>query len=84
MSYIRRMQSVSFDTYKAPSALGFIMQHNLHWTLASSLILIGLAIALITSLHLVTHSVLVPSLSIGQGRSNMLFLYLHLRKSIEG
>jgi hypothetical protein len=26
MSYIGRMQSVSFDTYRAPSPLGFIMQ----------------------------------------------------------
>jgi hypothetical protein len=30
MSYIGRLQSVSFDTYREPSPLGFIMQQTLH------------------------------------------------------
>jgi hypothetical protein len=30
MSYIGKLQSVSFDTYRAPSPLGFIMQQTLH------------------------------------------------------
>jgi hypothetical protein len=57
MSYIGRMQSISFDTYRAPSPFGFTMQHNLHWTSSGSLILTGLAITLIASPHMVTHSV---------------------------
>jgi hypothetical protein len=30
MSYIGKLQSVSFDMYRAPSPLGFIMQQTLH------------------------------------------------------
>jgi hypothetical protein len=59
MSYIGKMQSVSFDMYRAPSPLGFIMQQTLHYISLGLLIPTGLAIALITSPHLVTHSVLV-------------------------
>jgi hypothetical protein len=70
MSYIGRMQSISFDTYIEPSPLGFIMQHNLHWTSSGSLILTGLTITLIASPHMVTHSVLVLGLSVGRARSN--------------
>jgi uncharacterized membrane protein len=84
MSYIRKLQSVSFDMYRAPSHLGFIMQHNLHYISLGLLIPTGLAIALITSPHLVTHSVLVLSLSIGQERSKFSFLYLQSRQSTEG
>jgi hypothetical protein len=65
MNYIGRLQSVSFDTYKAPSPLGFTIQQTLHWTSSSSLILTRLDIALITIPHLVNHSVLVMALSIG-------------------
>jgi hypothetical protein len=79
MSYIGRMQSVSFDTYRESSPLGFIMQQNLHWISSSSLILTGLAITLIASQHLVTHLVLFLGLSIGQARSKLLFLYLQPR-----
>jgi hypothetical protein len=56
MSYIEKMQSVSFDTYRAPSPLGFIMQQTLHYISSGLLIPIGLGITLITSPHLVTHS----------------------------
>jgi hypothetical protein len=84
MSYIGRLQSVSFDTYRAPSPLGFIMQQTLHWTSSGSLILTGLVITLITSPHLVTHSVLVLGLSVGRARSRLLFLYLQLRQSTKG
>jgi hypothetical protein len=59
MSYIGRLQSVSFDTYRAPSPLGFIMQQTLHYISSGLLILTRLAITLIASPHLVTHSVLV-------------------------
>jgi hypothetical protein len=76
MSYMGWMQSVSFDTYRAPSPLEFTMQQTLHWTSSTSLILTGLDIALIVSTHLVTHSVLVPGLSVGRARSKLLFLYL--------
>jgi hypothetical protein len=69
MSYIGRFQSVSFDTYKEPSPLGFNMQQNLHWISSGSLMLIGLVIELIESPHMVTYSVLVPGLSIGRARS---------------
>jgi hypothetical protein len=75
MSYIGRLQSISFNTYRAPSPLGFTMQHNLHWTSSGSLILTGLVITLIASPHMVTHSVLVPDLSVGQARSRLLLLY---------
>jgi hypothetical protein len=71
MSYIGRLQSVSFDTYRAPSPLGFTMQQTLHWTSSGSLILTGMAITLITSPHLVTHSVLVLGLSVGRARSKV-------------
>jgi hypothetical protein len=84
MSYIGRLQSVSFDTYRAPSPLGFTMQQTLHWTSSGSLIMIGLAIALIASPHLVTHSVLVPSLSVGRARSRLLFLYLQPEAEYKG
>jgi hypothetical protein len=84
MSYSGRLQSVSFDMYKAPSPLGFIMQQNLHWISSGSLIMIGLAIALIASPHLVTHSVLVLGLSVGQARSRLLLLFLQPRQSAEG
>jgi hypothetical protein len=59
MSYIGRLQNVSFDTYRATSPLGFIMKQTLHWTSSGSLILTRLTIALIASPHLVTHSVLM-------------------------
>jgi hypothetical protein len=71
MSYIGRLQSVSFDTYREPSPLGFIMQQTLHWTSSGSLILTGMAITLIASPHLVTHLVLVLGLSVGRERSKM-------------
>jgi hypothetical protein len=45
MSYIGRLQSVSFNTYKEPSPLGFNMEKTLHWTPLGSLILTKLAIA---------------------------------------
>jgi hypothetical protein len=76
MSYIGRMQSVSFNTFRAPSLLGFIMQNTLHYISSGSLILTGMAITLIASPHLVTHSVLVLGLSVGRARSRMLFLFL--------
>jgi hypothetical protein len=75
MSYIGRLQIISFNTYRAPSPLGFTMQHNLHWTSSGSLILTGLVITLIASPHMVTHSVLVLDLSVGQARSRLLLLY---------
>jgi uncharacterized membrane protein len=84
MSYIGRIQRVSFDTYREPSPLGFIMQQTLHWSSSGSLILTGMAIALIASPHLITHSVLVLGLSIGQARSRLLFLYIQSRQSTEG
>jgi hypothetical protein len=83
MSYIGKLQSVSFDTYRAPSPLGFIMQQTLHYISLVLLIPTGLAIALIASPHLVTHSVLVPGLSVGRARSKLPFLYLHPRQSTE-
>jgi hypothetical protein len=76
MSYIGRMQSISFDTYRAPSPLGFIMQKTLYYISSGSLILTGLAITLIEIPHLVTHSVLVLGLSVGRARSMLLFLSL--------
>jgi hypothetical protein len=84
MSYIGKMQSVSFDTYRAPSPLGFIMQQTLHYISSGLLISTGLEIALIASPHLVTHLVLVWGLSIGRERSKLLLLYLQPRESIEG
>jgi hypothetical protein len=81
MSYIGRLQSVSFDTYREPSPLGFIMQQTLHYISLGLLILTGMEIALIASPHLVTHSVLVPSLSIGRARSKLPLLYLKSRQS---
>jgi hypothetical protein len=54
MSYNGKLQSISFDTYRAPSPLGFIMQQTLHYISLGLLIMIGLVIALITSPHLVT------------------------------
>jgi hypothetical protein len=44
---------------------------TLHYISSGLLILTGLAIALITSPHLVTHSVLVPGLSVGRERSKL-------------
>jgi hypothetical protein len=79
MSYIGKLQSVSFDTYREPSPLGFIIQQTLHYISLVLLILTGLVIALITSPHLVTHLVLVLGLSIGRARSKLPFLYLQLR-----
>jgi hypothetical protein len=76
MSYIGKLQSVSFDMYRAPSPLGFIMQETLHYISSGLLILTGLAIALISSPHLVTHLVLVLGLSVGQARSKMSFPYI--------
>jgi hypothetical protein len=84
MSYIRRMQSVSFDTYKVPSSLGFIIQENLHFISLGLFILTGLAIALIASPHLVTHLVLVLGLFVGRARSRLLLLFLQSRKSTYG
>jgi hypothetical protein len=69
MSYIGRMQGVSFDTYREPSPLGFIMHRTLHCTSSGSLILTG---SLIASPHLVTHLVLVLGLSVGRERSKLL------------
>jgi uncharacterized membrane protein len=76
MSYIGKMQSVSFDTYRAPSPLGLVMQQTLHYISLVLLIPTGLVIKLIASQHLVTHSVLVLGLSVGQARSKLQFLYL--------
>jgi hypothetical protein len=84
MSYIERLQCVSFDTYRAPPPLGVIMQQTLHYISSSLLILTGLAIALIASPHLVTHSVLVSGLSVGRARSKPPFLYLQSRQSTDG
>jgi hypothetical protein len=84
MSYIGRMQSVSFNTYRAPSPLGFTMQQNLHWTSSGSLILTRLAITLIASPHLVTHSVLVLAYLLVEQEAKLLFLYLQSRQSTEG
>jgi hypothetical protein len=79
MSYIGKMQSVSFDTFREPSPLGFIMKHTLHYISSGLLIPTGLAIALVASQHLVTHSVLVLGLSVGQVRSKLPFLYIQPR-----
>jgi hypothetical protein len=76
MSYVGRMQSVSFDMYRAPSPLGFIMQQTLHYISSGLLILTGLAIALIAIPHMDTHSVLVPGISVGRARSKMSLLYI--------
>jgi hypothetical protein len=84
MSYIGRLQSVSFDRYRAPSTLGFTMQQTLHWTSSFSLILTGLAIALIASPHWVTHSVLVLGLYVGRIRSKMLLLYIQSEEEYRG
>jgi hypothetical protein len=81
MSYIGRLQIVSFDTYKEPSPLGFIMKHTLHYISMGLLFLTRLVIALIASPHLVTHSVLVPGLFVGRTRSKHLFLYIQSRKT---
>jgi hypothetical protein len=78
MSYIGKLQSVSFDTYRAPSPLGFIMQQNLHYISLGLLISTGLAIALIASPHLVTHSVFILGLSVGHARSKLPLLYLQI------
>jgi uncharacterized membrane protein len=76
MSYIGRLQSISFNTYREPSPFGFTMQQTLHWTSSCSLIMTGLEIALIASPHMVTHAVLVLGLSVGQERSRLLLLYI--------
>jgi hypothetical protein len=76
MSYIGRLQSVSFDTYRAPSPLGFIMQQILHYISSSLLILNGLATTLIAIPHLVTHSVLVSGLYVGRERNKLPLLYI--------
>jgi hypothetical protein len=65
MSYIGRLQSISLDMYREPSPLGLIMQQTLHYISSGLVILNGLAITLIASPHLVTHSVLVLGLSVG-------------------
>ena len=83
MRYIGKLQSVSFDTYREPSPLGFIMQQTVHYISLGLLILTRLAITLIVIPHLVTHSVLVPSLSVGLARSKFPLLYLQLRQSTE-
>jgi hypothetical protein len=84
MSYIRRMQSISFDTYITPSPLGFIIEQTLHWTSSGSLILTRMAITLIASPHLVTHTILVLGLSVGPARSRLPLLFLQPRKSTKG
>jgi hypothetical protein len=84
MSYIGKLQSVSFDMYKAPSPLGFIMQQTLHYISLGLLISSRLAVAMIASPHLVTHSVLVLGLYVGRARSKMSLLYIQPRHSIEG
>ena len=84
MSYIGKLQSVSFDTYKAPSPLGFIMHQTLHYISSGLLILIGMAIALIAIPHLVTHSVLVLGLFVARARSRILFLFIQSRQSTKG
>jgi hypothetical protein len=84
MSYIGKLQSISFNMYRAPSPLGFIIKHTLHYISLGLLILIGMAITLIASPHLVTHSVLVMGLSVGRERSKIPFLYLQPRQSTEG
>jgi hypothetical protein len=57
---------------------------NLHYISLGLLIPTGLVITLIASPHLVTHSVLVPGLSVGRARSKLPFLYLQPRQSTEG
>jgi hypothetical protein len=84
MSYIARMQIISFDTYKETSPLGFSMKQNLHWTSLGSLILIGLATTLIASPDLVTHSVWIQGPYVGRTRSMLLLLYLQPRQSTKG
>jgi hypothetical protein len=79
MSYIGKLQSVSFDMYREPLPLGFIMKHTLHYISSGLLIPTGLAIALIASPHLVTHLVLVLGLYVGRARRNLPFLYLQPR-----
>jgi hypothetical protein len=76
MSYIGRLQSISFDTYRETSPFGFIMQHTLHYFSSGLLIPTGLMIALIASPYIITHLVLVPGLSIGQERNKSPFIYL--------
>jgi hypothetical protein len=84
MRYIGRMQSVSFDMYRAPSPFGFIMKQNLHYISWGLLILTRMAITLIASPHLVTHSVFIPGLSIDRARRKLPLFYLQPRKSKEG
>jgi hypothetical protein len=63
---------------------------GIHYATESTLHLIGLliptglAIALIASPHLVTHSVLVTGLSVGRARRKLPLLYLQPRQSTEG
>jgi hypothetical protein len=84
MSYIGKLQSVSFNTYRAPSPLGFIMQYTLHYISSGLLISTGLVIALIAIPHLITQSVLVPGLYVGRARSKFPFLYLQSSQSTKG
>jgi hypothetical protein len=84
MNYIGKMQSVSFDMYRAPSPLGFIFQQTLHYISLGLLIQTGLVIALIASPHMVTHSVLVLGLFVVRARRKLPFLYLQARKSTKG
>jgi hypothetical protein len=84
MSYIGKLQSISFDTYRGPSPLGFIMKQTLHYISSVLLIPTRLAIALIASPHLVTHLVLVLGLYVGRTRRKLPLLYIQLRQSIKG
>ena len=84
MSYIGKFHSVSFDTYRAPSPLVFTMQQNFYSTSSGSLILTGMETTLITSPHMVTHSVWVLGPYVGRARSRLPFLYIQLRQSTKG
>jgi hypothetical protein len=84
MSYIGKLQSISFDTYRGTSPLGFIMKQTLHYISSVLLISTELVIALIASPHLVTHLVLVLGLYVGRARRQLPLLYLQPRQSTKG
>jgi len=84
MTYIGRLQNVSFDMYRVPSPFVFTIQQNFHWTSSGSVILNGLETTLITSPHMVTHSIWVSGPFVGRERSRLLFIYIQLRQSTKG
>jgi hypothetical protein len=55
MNYIGNLQSISFDTFRAPSPLVFILQLTLHYISSGLRIPTRLEITLIAGPHLVTH-----------------------------